>query len=470
MGSREMLVNCTAENRRALWAPLIAVSCIIALNFLIRFFLEDADKKIVSFLGNYYGDKLNLIFQQSPWWTLLLPNEALTGVWSTTGHILVYSVERIIGSPNLFFVLNALTILVAFYCGWIASRSLTFSCTLALCLGLGTWNHHTYSVPGGMIMYLMMMYMLANLLSIYSLLRGTRYPQRWNAVFVVSLLAMAMAYEQWLDYWVVMLVWGAILIAFARGADYACNLARLKFVAVSGVVIGMAYLAIRIPYHTSIGMENDTVHTYSNIIPAVEDVVSNIIMHIYMAVTTLLPFTGMSMSLQELGPDSLIQQQHGYHAAKSNLVPMHYLFWWRYVAGAVFVGYVYALWRVWTTTRRERTLQWLMALLFVLMIGLGHATHDAIKFRPMNSAPVLTYHLLVAVLGVSLLVSFGLTALRADLHSKLRSTVLIYAAWGIILLAALVRPGMMSYYSNYVGIGTYPDPVRKLQTLVERLR
>jgi hypothetical protein len=50
----------------------------------------------------------------------------------------------------------------------------------------------------------------------------------------------------------------------------------------------------------------------------------------------------------------------------------------------------------------------------------------------------------------------------------MRSGVLISAAWGIILLAALVRPGVMSYYSNYVGIGTYPDPVKKLRTLFGR--
>ena len=448
--------------------PLTAVACIIALNFSIRFFLEDADTRIVSFLGNYYGDKLDLIFRQSPWWTLLLPNEALTGVWSTTGHILVYRVEQIIGPARVFFILNALMIGVAFSCGWIAVRSLTFSCTLALCLGLGTWNHHTYSVPGGMIMYLMMMYMLANLLSVYALLRGTDSPRSWNAVFVVSLLAMAMAYEQWLDYWVVMIVWAGILVASARRSDFERNLGNLKFAAVSGLLIGIAYLAIRIPYHTSVGMENDTVHTYSSIIPAVEDLVSNVVMHTYMALTTLLPYTGMSMSLQFIGAESLIQQQHGYHAVKSELVPMHYLFWWRYAAGGVFVVYLYALLRVLRTTLSRRSLSWFFVLLFVLMIGLGHATHDAIKFRPMNSVPVLTYHLLVGVLGASLLLAAGLTALRAGGYPRMRSGVLISAAWGIILLAALVRPGVMSYYSNYVGIGTYPDPVKKLRTLFGR--
>ena len=465
---REIRLSGNAAERRKLWAPLVAVACIVALNFFIRYFLEDADKRIVSFLGHYYGDKLDLIFRQSPWWTLLLPIKALTGVWSTTGHIFVYMAEQVIGPPRVFFILNALTILVAFGAGWIAVRSLTFSCTLALCLGLGTWNHHTYSVPGGMIMYLMMMYMLVNLLSIYFLLRGTASARSWNLVFLLSLVAMAMCYEQWLDYWVVMVVWGGTLVAWARGADYQCNLGSLKFVAVSGMIVAITYLAIRIPYHTSIGMENDTIHTYSSVIPAIEDFISNVLMHTYMAVTTLLPLTGMSTSLPALGPESLIEQQHGYHSAKSALVPMHYLFWWRYVAGGVFACYVFFLIRMLKAAYRRRALQWSMILLFVLMIGIGHATHDAIKFRPMNSAPVLTYHLLTAVLGVSLLVSVGLTALRLRLRSKLTSAALVSAAWAMILLGALVRPGIMSYYANFVGIGTYPDPVAKLKALIER--
>jgi len=459
-------VTVVVEQRnRALVAWLLVLS-IVALNFVVRYALEDADKKIVSFLGNYYRDKLDLIFVQSPTWTLFLPIEALTGVWSTTGHILVYKIEQIIGPPRLFLLLNALTIVVAFVASWRAVGSVVFSGTLALCLGLGTWNHHTFAVPGGMIMYLMMIYMLANLLCVYALLKGQGSARLWNTLFVLSLVAMAMCYEQWLDYWVSLLVWGVALVALARGSDYAPNLRALRFVAVSSIVIAATYLIIRVPYHTSVGMENDTVHTYTSLVPAFEDFISNVIMHIYMAATTLLPVTGMSMALPALGPDLLMKQQFGYHAVKTDLVPMHYLFWWRYVAGAVFVIYLIGLWKVLVRANRQRSLSMLMLLFFVIMIGLGHATHDAIKFRPMNSAPVLTYHLITAVLGISLLVAACLTFVQTKIGSARGRVLLVGAVWFVVLLGALYRPAAMSYYSNFVGIGTYPDPMAKLKSLV----
>jgi hypothetical protein len=156
-----------------------------------------------------------------------------------------------------------------------------------------------------------------------------------------------------------------------------------------------------------------------------------------------------------------VAEQHGYHAAFSYLVPMSYLFLWRYAAGAVGVVFVYALVKsirsLWASPSETNV----ALTLFVLMMGVGGPTHAWIKVRPMTSAPILGYHVQLGVLGAALSIAFGLMYFQRTSRPAWGS-VAIAATWLVILYSAMTRPAMLSHLAAQVGLGEgmYPDPWR----------
>jgi hypothetical protein len=214
------------------------------------------------------------------------------------------------------------------------------------------------------------------------------------------------------------------------------------------------------------GSESDVVFNYPAFAPKVEDVVSNALTHLYIVLTNFLPPVFVSSSaFYELGGAQLVAYQHGYHASSTYLVPMHYLFLWRYAAGAAAVLFGYALCRAIRALWHQVTTDTIALTVFLVMTAVGGPTHMFVKIRPMKTVPLLAYHAPVGILGVSLLISYLLMRARRDINNQTASAAVLAGAWCVMGYATLARPAMLDHLAAQVGLleGQYPDPMGAVQ-------
>jgi hypothetical protein len=248
--------------------------------------------------------------------------------------------------------------------------------------------------------------------------------------------------------------------------DAPAEAARVAWLTLALTVVGIAYIAVKVTYGfgQTQGSESDVVFNYTSPWPIADDIVSNVFTHAYMSVSNFLPpvLVGAS-AFYRLGPEYLLTTQHGYHEPFNYLVPMQQVFFWRYYAGATFVLLLGALWltvkRIWA-----RPSAWTLALgVFLLMILVAGPTHSLIKFRPMNAAPVMTYHVTVGVLGAALLISWLLTTAWQTWKPS-NALVLVVAVWAAVGYGALARPPYLSHMAAQAGLGEflYPNPMKVL--------
>ncbi len=220
------------------------------------------------------------------------------------------------------------------------------------------------------------------------------------------------------------------------------------------VCVAYLYMKINFGYGQSAGTESDVVFNYPTLAPKIEDVVSNVLTQFYMVVTNFLPpLFQSSTTFYELGGDRIVGLQHGYHSQFSYLVVMHYQFLWRYYAGASFMAFGYAAFRTVSRSVTVWSPENFAATTFLLMAATGGPTHAFVKARPMNSMPVLGYHVIVGVLGAALLLSlFAKFAMARPWPRGVRASV-VAAMWVTIFWGALTRPAVLSHEAAQVGLG-----------------
>jgi hypothetical protein len=440
----------------------VCLAGLVLANYLYRRYLEHAPTYLFSFVDYYYPGVVERLLRTAPW-RLFLPIPEMTGSWTTTTLIVTHVVERLTSPATAWFLFNAILIVASFLLSWWVLRSLVFSFTFALLMGFGTPLYHTYAVSGAIGFCLLFVYYELLLACAVKLLDERRTGT--FVLFGIAAVLTVLSYEGWLDFLV--FTWGASLFisCILWRARRARDLKTLAIMECALTLVGIAYVYVKVHfgYGQTAGSESDVVFNYPMLAPAVEDVFSNIVTHLYVALTAFLPPVFLSSpTLFRLGGDGVVALQNDYHAPFSYLVPMHYLFFWRYFAGAAFVLVILALVK---TIRRS----WLrpspdaVALsLFLIMIGTGGPTHSFIKFRPMNSAPVVTYHVMVGVLGAALLISYLTMMAWRDVRNRRLAATLVAAIWAIVLYSSLTRPAHLSALAAQVGLGEglYPDPLR----------
>ena len=461
-------MNQAAWSRRLTLAT--SLGALLLGNFYLRHRLEDSHTYLFSFLEYFYAKQIPIIFGQLPLWRLFLPLRELTGSWCTTTLLLTYKVERVLTPGGAWELYNALSILVAFGTSWLLFRSAVFSLTLAICIGFGTQFYHAYAVSGGISSYLVVMYHMLLLASAVQVVRGDRPRAAWWLALAASLALNVLGYEGWLD--VLVLVWVASPFVYLglRRLERHAEAARLVRVTVVMTLVGIAYVVVKakLGYGQTQGSESDVVFNYQSLLPVVDDLVANVFTHTYLSVSNFLPpaLVGSS-AFYWLGPEALVSAQHKYHEPFTYLVIMNQVFFWRFYAGAAFAIVVYALYA--TASRAwQRPSAWTMALgVFLMMILVGAPTHTLIKFRPMNSEPVMTYHVTVGVLGMSLVIAWLLTSAWQQWHNRRLAALVIGAVWATIFYGALARPPYLSHMAAQSGLGNglYPNPMR---TLIEK--
>lgn len=409
-------------------------------------------------------------------WKLLLPVDCGGGRyrWTPTGYVVIDLLNRCVPAPRIFVGLLILLVVVSYVGSWLIFRSRVFSSTLAICLGFGSQFNYSYIHNGGHLWVLYSLYMLINLFFLCALATWTVGLRNAKIGFVVSLVLFALCWEQWLDYLVFLLTGCGFFYLLCRrfpevGRQY---LDRVRFVALSTFLVAVAYLAGKLPStgeHFTPGHESDTIFTYPALTMGVEDVLSNLFTYPYIAATSFLPSCFVSSnSLYHFGAEKLVQEQHGYHPEQTHLVVMHHLFFWHYYAGIVFLGFVWLivkfLRRAWTQPEWHS----IFPLVLLWLIATGFATHTIIKFRPYLSVPLLGYKCIGSVVGVALLLSYGLMRsvhLFAD-HRKY--VVAILGVWVVILIAAVDRFPHNSHLSQQVGLGEFPSPTQRVKKLIHR--
>lgn len=439
---------------------------LLVANYYLRHTLEDAPRYLTSFLETFYQKEIPILFGELPRWRLFLPLEQLTGAWVTTTLIATYLVEQWVGPAGAWYLFNAAAIVVAFATSLVVFRSAVFSFTFSICVGFGTQFYHAYAVPGGIASYLFITYHMLLLAAAVQFVRGARPRWAWGLALAVSLALNVLGYEGWLDLLVLFWVAAPLLYLGLRRMEAPAEAGRVAWLTAALTVVGVAYITVKVTYGfgQTQGSESDVLFNYRSLWPIIDDLVSNAFTHAYMSVSNFLPPSLVGASaFYRLGPEYLLTSQHGYHEPFNYLVPMQQVFFWRYYAGATFVLMLVAMW---LTVKRawRRPSAWTLALgVFLLMMLVAGPTHSLIKFRPMNAAPVMTYHVTVGVLGASLLISWLVTSAWRTWRPR-NALVLLIVVWSAIFYSALARPPYLSHMAAQVGLGEflYPNPMKVL--------
>ena len=461
-----------SASRLLRWCGVAAgLVALVALEIFLRRSLEHADQHLYAFLPYFYpaGEKL-LFHGQFPLWRLFLPLPELSGAWAGS-LIVTHLVEMRIGVANTWYLFNSLMLVGSFVAALLVFDSLAFAFTFAIAMGFGTQFIHAYTVTGGMASPLVTLVFEALLVCSYRVVVAERRRTAWKAAFAVSLFIAALTYEGWLDVAAFVIVAGPVFAVIAAGRAPAVR-RRLLGVTVTMLSVALVYVYLKthLGNGQTAGSESDVVFNYHLWAPTIEDVVSNIITQLYISVTNFLPAVFLSSTaLFTLGADKLVELQAGYHEPYAYLVPMHYVFLWRYAAGAVALACAYLVVvlgiRTWREPARDRVTV-LASLLLMIMAG---STHALVKIRPMKTMPVLGYHVTVGVIGAALLIAYAVMVVWRDWRGTGSRVALTACVWGVIFYGALTRPIMLNHMAVDVGLpGLYPNPMNALRVMLGR--
>ena len=377
---------------------------------------------------------------------LLLPMPIETaGVrvyWTTTGLVLVDGLRRLITLEGTYILASGLLLIASYSGARLLGAARLLALTYAGLFLFGSQLSYTFIHPHVGTFYFYYCYLTANLLALSKLLLGD--PRRlWRWVFGISLAALMLFLEIWLNYALFALAF-LPLAAFwgfrQRQPMLASRAIRLWGVFIVAVLV---YVAIRAQYPNNLAMpgsEEEIITRYPYASLAITDLFSNIVTYLYICFSTYLPawFLG-SVPLMQLGAQAIKEQQNGYAPQFLDFVVFHHIFLWYYYAGMAFA--LFALAGI-SASRRAFAGGSGAALIVVgllLLMLAGCASLSLIKYRFYISLPVLAYKCVTGTFATALLVGFGLKWL----HDQ-RSSGLYYAAiaatW-LINLAAFVTHG-----------------------------
>lgn len=442
-----------------------AFASILAVNLAVRG-LELSERGVSPYFV------LSDAMVRSPW-RLLLPLDIGDGYsrWSTTGLSVVALLQTVVSTSTIFLVFNVALIVGSFYLAWRCTGSRPFSYALAACSAVTTQYHWTYMNAGVLPLYLMSLYLLWQLAAyVWLVWKGAPgAPRHPRAVFVTSLVVLALSWEQWLDYWLFGLCVSGLLFLVAPRQP-RIQLRELRWSTLVLAITGVFYIAVKLATateHGTPGKESELVLGYllrdgigvrQGAILAAEDMISNFFTYSYFALTNFLPPALLpGQSLNNLSIDALVATQRGYHPQMAHLVGYHHVFLWYLFAGALttLLGVLTA----WAVRRalREGDGRALLLAAGGLLVLVGSATHILIKYRPYLSEPFLQYKAGVAITGASVLFAF-LFALAWQRRGRLGRRALAIGGSVILLWGAFTRPTSLSGMSSRLQMGNLPSP------------
>ena len=319
--------------------------------------------------------------------------------------------------------------------------------------------------------YLGAMYMLWNLGAFYRLMTvSPADTARAKRIVVVSLVVLALWWEQWLDFAV--FLGGAIAFLWWASARVPrIDVGRLRFSAISLGVVVASYLAIKLPFareHVVTGKESELIVNYllrdglspsMGISLAADDVFTAALSNLYLTLTNYVPPAFLPGDVVwQMTPQEIVSTQHGYHPQMAHLVYFHNIFLW-YLTAGLLAGLFFAA-TVRAAVRARQTGDEFSAVYVTvaLLVFTGSATHWLIKYRPYLSLPFLHYKVLASVVGVTVLLAILFTR-SYERAAPRRRPLLALAAVFVLLLGALTKPAELSGMSQALSMSPMPSPV-----------
>jgi hypothetical protein len=452
---------------------LLSLLTLILLNIFWKMYLDEAKQHIFSYVAVIYHAQLSDI-QNKIWWKFFLPMPEMNEIWATTGILAVYGLDCLFGSAvTTYYFVTSLCVLVTFAATKRVFHSLTLSFLVGFCFALTTYNYHAYRISGGVIFPLIICWVVFFSVCQYELFQERCKRKIWIPLYYLSLFLYAISYESWLDYVVFQCIIYPILgWQFLRRGDlYRFRVAR--FILVSSTITAIIYIMIKVwfAYTTlhSPGLEADLIFNYplKYLIMGVEDVINNIITSLFMTVTTYLPPTLFNFSVSSwfYGGQTIVQQQNGYDPNNTYLVAYSAMFMWRYYAGIAFTLFTILYMRVIKAMLANFNSQNITWFVLMTLTFIGSPTHELIKMRPMNTAPLLGYHVYTSVTAYTLLLCLGVWTLSCRMSSIWKSRAVIVIFCLNVAFCALMRPSLLSHMASLVGWGSYPQPWINLKHL-----
>jgi hypothetical protein len=453
---------------------LFGLAGVLAAHLFLRIRLDRAAGVLsYVYLERSYPGVPERLFSELPFYRLLLPLPELNGVWGTTGFLPVYLLERWTSPVASYLILSSIAIIAVWWCSWVAFRSPVFSFTLALCLAFSPFNYHVYSVSGSVVLYLTITFLAVTALYHFKLLAVDGLTLRPMVVSTIALVCLALSYEAWIVYGLHILIIAPFVYVCSRRFENAAAIKPLGFVVGQVGTVLAAYVLIRVRYPSTFrfGTEADLITNYRSVAPAIDDFVSNFVSLFYVTLSQLLP-PGFGFSVTLLtsrGPMDAARVSAlmgDYHQAYQFLVYPHYLYMWRYAAGAALALFVVGLWLAVRRALMRGDRIAFTVVIFATMVLISSPGHLLIKFRPYNAAPFLGYKVAVSVVALyalfALLVDVAATKYRDAARRRL---AIVATAWAYVVVLGLTWPRVLSVLSAQTGMGRYPDPLSALRSL-----
>lgn len=352
-------------------------------------------------------------------WRFLLPFHIGAGFvrWSTTGLALQYFLEQASSPAAAYYCLNLLLVAVAGACAFRATRSV-YACAVFLpFIAFGSQFYWYYQITAVGLFYLGYCYILINLLCVHELLFNTTSSSLWlRPIFLLSLVCLAVWFEQWLDYGGFLVALCMLTLFIRRKLTYI-NPQHCLFIFGSTLIILCLYLLGKFHFssaqeHFQKGREAEMVLNYFSDLPfwqavlmSVHDMFFNAARYLFMSLISPLMSLGCLpvLPLFSVGPANVAATQNGYHPECTQLTYYSHLFSWYLPVGMACVLFAQAIIKNLRTCFRSCEKSNYITLALLLMLLCGSLTHNFVKFRPYNSQPFLYYKVALGTLSTYIL-------------------------------------------------------------------
>jgi hypothetical protein len=453
------------KNKPRYW---IFLPILIAVNYFLWHDLVVVGRYLDEFLPNVYPGRAEKVLANYRFWELMLPIREFQGMWQFE-LIIVYLLENIIGIAGVWYLYQLILILVAFFLSWKVFRSKVFSYVLVMCLVFGTHLYHAFQYSSITAFYLLQSFFLLFMFLAYEFIRREKRNIGYFFAMVPTLIATAIMYEGWLDFFAGMWLVSIFLIIYCRKKGHNQYTRRAIYVFGLMNLVFLLYIVIKFTYlpfpHTS--GESAMVFAYpsGNFWRGFEDIVSNYFKYLYMTLTNFLP--------PELVFSNALYQYDALRDHTNPVVLNNYLLYWRYFAGVAFTFFYTIFFKILKLVWREKVFsEYFPLLIFLIMTAVNGATHTLLLFRPTRIVPHAGYHVFQGVLGLSLCIAYGMELLNRKLKKRKYMYILLVVFSVVLMYSAIRRPNYLWHLVEMAGIahqGPYPNPLAVLIIKIRRL-
>ncbi|PHS41528.1 MAG: hypothetical protein COA91_01775 [Robiginitomaculum sp.] len=388
-------------------------------------------------------------------------------VWATTTFIPIYGLFEFMSPTVLFLCLSSLMVATLYLSGYFITASVRFATTLGFIAALSTFNTYVFVYGTLMTLYLLVIYICIVTICLISYFRASIHSKRWFVAFCLSALLIIFGGEFWLNLAIPFLIASGFIFFWARKHNNLLMSQRILRVSIFIISALFVYMTIRLQFTSSYkqaGFESEMVYTNTSLLLMFEDMAVNYFTYLHMTLSSLFPgFLTFSPSYVALGPETILAEQHGYHADASQYIISSHLSSWRFVAGALALGFFALGWRwikvAWNSTNPET----LVPVVLFAVVALGFLIYIPVKMRPITFTAMLAYKATISTVGLMVLVAWLIKISDQWKISPLFRNIVIVLTFTSVTIAAFTRPVTQSSGLEAVGLAGVSNPLKNVR-------